>query len=208
MKKILGLTVIAILAISLVGGGTWAYFSDTENSNANSIAAGTLDLKIDGGDAAVYTFQVTNKAPGDSGSGSNILSNAGNLSGELDIAFSAITNTGASGEGEFQDESGDLGGAAKIAAYVDVDQSGTWNTGDIGLKSDGTKYNWAAEVSLDYQTINSYGSKSYDAVETMAAATTDNIVILWQIPTSAGNEIQGDSVSFNVTFTLQQAAAD
>jgi len=30
----------------------------------------------------------------------------------------------------------------------------------------------------------------------------------WRVPTSAGNNIQGDSVSFNVTFTLEQAAAD
>ena len=30
MKKILGLTVAAILVMALVGGGTWAYFRDVE----------------------------------------------------------------------------------------------------------------------------------------------------------------------------------
>ena len=66
MKKIAGLTIAALLIIGLVGGGTYAYFSDTESSTGNTLTAGTLDLNIDGGDAAVTTFDVSNVAPGDS----------------------------------------------------------------------------------------------------------------------------------------------
>ena len=205
MKKILGLTVAALIVIALVGAGTWAYFSDTETSANNSLTAGTLDLNVDGGDAAVTTFSVTGKAPGDSGSGSTTLASAGNLSGELDVAFSAITNTGGT-SGEFGDSTGNLGGVAQIAVYIDVDSSGTWTSGDIGLKSNGTTYNHP--TALDYAVIDNYGSDSFDAVETMAASASDDFIILWQIPTSAGNNIQGDSVSFDVTFTLEQAAAD
>ena len=36
MKKILGLAVAALLVMGLVGGGTWAYFSDTETSTGNT----------------------------------------------------------------------------------------------------------------------------------------------------------------------------
>ncbi len=97
MKKILGLTIAALLVVVLVGGGTWAYFSDTESSASNSLVAGTMDLNIDGGDTAVTTFSVTSAAPGDSGNGSSTLANVGSMSGELDIGFSAITNTGGSG---------------------------------------------------------------------------------------------------------------
>ena len=46
MKKILGLTVAALLVIGLVGGGTWAYFSDTEESTGNVFSSGTLDLGL------------------------------------------------------------------------------------------------------------------------------------------------------------------
>ena len=36
----------AALGLSLIGGGTFAYFSDKEVSN-NTFAAGTLDLTLD-----------------------------------------------------------------------------------------------------------------------------------------------------------------
>ena len=207
MKKILGLAIAALIVITLVGAGTWAYFSDTESSANNSLTAGTLDLNVDGGDTAVTTFSVTGKAPGDSGNGSTTLASAGNLSGELDIAFSTITNTGGSG-GEFGDSVGNLGAVAQIAVYIDVDQSGTFNSGDIELNTTGANAYSPSNSTLDYATIDSYASVSYDAVETMAASASDDLIILWQIPTSAGNNIQGDSVSFDVTFTLEQAAAD
>ena len=206
MKKILGLTIAAFLVMALVGGGTWAYFSDPETSTDNSLTAGTLDLNINGGNTAVTTFSATNVAPGDSGSGSSVLANVGSLSGELDISFSAITNTPGAGGTEYEGGSGELGGEAEIAVYIDVDQSGDWSSGDIGLKSDSTTY--SHPTALNYATIDSYGSDSWDAVETMAAPASDNFTILWRVPTTAGNDIQGDSVSFDVTFILEQAEAD
>jgi len=206
MKKILGLTIAAFLVMALVGGGTWAYFSDPETSTDNSLTAGTLDLNINGGNTAVTTFSATNVAPGDSGSGSSVLANVGSLSGELDISFSVITNTPGAGGTEYEGGSGELGGEAEIAVYIDVDQSGDWSSGDIGLKSDSTTY--SHPTALNYATIDSYGNDSWDAVETMAAPASDNFTILWRVPTTAGNDIQGDSVSFDVTFILEQAEAD
>ncbi|WP_312503886.1 TasA family protein, partial [Bacillus luti] len=47
LKKKLGMSVAsAALGLSLIGGGTFAYFSDKEVSE-NTFAAGTLDLSID-----------------------------------------------------------------------------------------------------------------------------------------------------------------
>lgn len=47
IKKTLGLGVAsAALGLSLIGGGTFAYFSDTAQSTA-TFAAGTLDLNSD-----------------------------------------------------------------------------------------------------------------------------------------------------------------
>ncbi|RST73734.1 cell division protein FtsN [Siminovitchia acidinfaciens] len=71
IKKKLGMGVAsAALGIALVGGGTFAYFSDTETS-ANTFAAGTLDLtlnpqeiinvsKIKPGDSMLRTFKLKN----------------------------------------------------------------------------------------------------------------------------------------------------
>ncbi len=44
MKKILGLTIAALLVMALVGGGTWAYFSDTETTSDSILTAGIMDL--------------------------------------------------------------------------------------------------------------------------------------------------------------------
>ena len=208
MKKIVGLSVAALLIIGVIGGATFAYFSDTESSIDNTLTAGVLDLNIDGGNSAVTTLNVTAAEPGGSGSDSSILANVGSMAGELDIDTSAVTNTGAiSGTSEYADDTGNLGAVAEIAMYLDIDQLGTWNAGDVGLMSDGTTYSFP--TALDYDIVDNYAGESWDAViATMAASASDNIVVLWQVPTTAINNIQGDSVSFDITFTLEQPAVD
>lgn len=213
MNKIL----IVILLTLIVGAAaiktTRAYFSDTENSTGNIIAAGTLDLKIAGGDSAVTIFSLSNKAPGDSGSAKTTLNNSGSLGGELDITMGTVDDDACNPDGvnngtEYCDLAANLGGSAEMALYLDVDQSGGWTSGDVGLKSDGTKY--SHPTALDYAAINSYSGDSWNDVYSglMAVAVSDDFTVSWRIPSSVGNSIQGDDVSFNVTFTLEQAAAD
>jgi len=206
MKKILGLTIAALMVMVMVGGGTWAYFTDTETSANNSLSAGTMDLNIDGGNSAVNTFTASNVTPGESGVGSSTLANVGNLGGELDITISAITNTGGSGGTEFEDGVGNLGGEAVMAMYIDVDQSGDFNAGDIGLKADATVYSYPA--TLQYDTIDNYDSTIWDAAASMASTAQYDVTIDWEVPTSAGNNIQGDAISFGILFTLEQPEAD
>ena len=212
MKKILGLAISAFLIMGLVGGGTWAFFSDPESSTGNILTAGTLDLSLDGADAPVTTLDISNAAPGDSGSGSTVIKNDGNIDAELDIAFGSVTNTESSGSTEYEADGapGELGGQATFAFFIDVDESGTWNTDDIGLKSDVTTYVNAGATSLDYQTLDSYNSNNWDDVYSgnMTASAQDNFTIMYQVPTSATNAIQGDSVSVDITFTLEQQAVD
>jgi hypothetical protein len=160
-------------------------------------------------------FSVTDKVPGDSGSASADLANVGNTSGELDIAVSNYTSTESTGSTEYEYDEiggegvGELGGVLTIALFIDVDESGGWTTGDIGLKSDETSYTYSAgEADLQYAAVSAYDGDEWDAVLTMAAAATDDLVVLWDIPTSADNTIQGDSLSFDISFVLEQAAAD
>jgi len=206
MKKIIGLTISALLVIGIIGGGTFAYFSDTESSTNNILTAGTLDLNINGGNIAVTTLSVSDVAPGDSGSDNSTLANVGSLLGELDISTSTVLNTPGEGGTEYEGGSGELGANAELAMYIDVDQSTDWSDGDIGLKSDNTTYTFA--TPLEYAIIDNYASKSWNATENMSASAEDYFVMLWQVDTGVGNDIQGDSVSVNVTFVLEQTTAD
>lgn len=61
MRKKLGMGIMsATLGLSLIAGGTYAYFSDSEVSN-NTFAAGTLDLAIE----PTEIINVENLKPGD-----------------------------------------------------------------------------------------------------------------------------------------------
>jgi spore coat-associated protein N len=201
--------------MGLAGGGTWAYFSDTETSSNNTIAAGTLDMTIGGGNVNYNILSLTNKVPGESGQAYAALKNVGNITGELDIGKATsdkltVTNTQGTGGTEYeQSGSGELGAQAKIALWLDVNKNSAWDTGtDIGLKNDGTTYN---SGSLDYQTIDSYNNKYWGGTSGITNLGGNDDVyffISWQIPTTADNAIQGDSVTVGVTFILEQAAAD
>ena len=218
MKKIIiSLSIIAVVAVISIGITT-AYFTDTETSEDNTMAAGTMDLNIDGGNTAVQTMKVDlfDQAPGDSGIETAILKNVGSLSGLLDIKVETVTNYpctngnyGANdGTENCTSDAGTLGANAKMALYIDVDKSGTWNTGDIGLKPGDSPYPYDSNP-LVYYIIDSYSNVPWNNVYAglMGVDDEDDFVIDWEIPIGAGNEIQGDAVNFDVTFTLRQETA-
>ncbi len=209
MKKILGLTVAALMVMGLIGGGTWAYFTDPEQITGNLLSAGTLDLDLNGVDTGATLFNISNMAPGASGNGSATISNSGTLGGVLGIQFSTINNVQGTGGTEFeQTGSGELGAQAKIAVFIDVDSSSTWSSGDIGLQnSNDTRYFYPA--ALDYQTIDSYASDNWSDVYSgnMTSTASDKFYVLYDIPTTADNAIQGDSCGFAIYFILKQPGA-
>lgn len=284
MKKILGLAVAAMMVMAMVGAGTWAFFSDTETTTANILSAGTMDLQIGGG--GVIHGSVSDVAPGDGEptnpvSASVTLTKAGTVAGELDIDFdTSVTNVAGAGGTQYEGGSGELGAQLLIALYMDIDQSGTWNTGDITLKSDSTKSSFATtitgtadsgstttlvhstltqaddffngmileitsgtgsgqarlitdfvqssntvtvtdafSVALDNTSVYSITNLQWDAVDDFQSASWDDIYtgnmgavddffVLYRVPTSVGNDIQGDSVNFTIDFVLEQPAAD
>ncbi|MDC2864015.1 biofilm matrix protein CalY [Bacillus sp. BP-3] len=75
LKKKLGMGVAsAALGLSLIGGGTFAFFSDKEVSN-NTFAAGTLDLALN----PKTIVDIDNLKPGDSVKKEFLLQNKGSL---------------------------------------------------------------------------------------------------------------------------------
>ena len=218
-KFIIGISLL-VLAVAIIGSGVlYAYFSDTQTANSNTFTTGELLLQVGTAAPCAETISVANLKPGVTGNVANWqLQNMGNINGKLDIAFSAITNlenTNNRAEVAALDSStpaGELGAFLRMAFWMDVDSSGTWNTNDYYLKSDATKVSFqtgdAALPAAAYDILNNYGS---DSLTNLQSAITPgpfgHFMVNYDLPTTADNTIQTDSCSFTVTFTLKQNEA-
>jgi len=216
MKKILGLTVSAMMVMGLVGGGTWAFFSDTETSTGNVLQAGTLDLNLNGGDSDIKIIDtsVSNIYPGISSSNYTTLLNAGSIAGELDIAFSGYSDDSTSTT-EYGDGTDNISNNNDVdfSVWIDVDENGSWGAGDIDLEADGSAVRYEDDNTLDAGNISPYLTQSWDDVFNGTANFTNGTSARFYMSYSVnganvGNEIQEDSISWDITFTLEQDAAD
>ncbi len=208
MKKISILVMLATVLASIVTGGTWAWLSDSEASADNSLTAyiGTFDLTIDGGSETVTTFAESGVKPGDSGHGNSRLANEGSITGVISILCSEILNSGGSGGTEFEDNQGNLGSEAEIAIYLDRNRNGSFDAGDLGLRADGGTYPYPHTYPTEFQyaAINDWGSRNWDNLFVMNPGDDFDFIARWRVPTATGNNIEGDSVRFDVHFILNQ----
>jgi len=95
MKKKLAIIlpiVVVVLSFMVWGAtATGAWFTDQVSSNANTVTAGELDLKIDGGDTLV-PFVIEKFQPGETkGSPTYTLKNVGNVPGVLSFKVANVT---------------------------------------------------------------------------------------------------------------------
>ncbi|MCK4369036.1 MAG: SipW-dependent-type signal peptide-containing protein [Dehalococcoidales bacterium] len=204
MKRILMSLMTVALVSALIGGGVFAYFSDVETSTGNTFTAGTLDLNLDGGNTNVVKFTVSDVKPGDSGGGSWTVANVGSIAGYLDLESISVSEAiGTTTDPEEADEPTgvdtiQLGTYLMVHLFVDTNNNGSWDAGEADIF--GTD---AAPAAIN--TI----AASY-ALDLSLAATggTNYITLVWSVGTGTDNRIQGDSVTLDITFELQQRAAD
>jgi predicted ribosomally synthesized peptide with SipW-like signal peptide len=221
MKKIIVLTLSALLVMAIAGNITWAYFSDSEASQNNTITAGTLDLWVGAEDPCTESMDTGPQLkPGDSGNAANwTATNTGSISGTLMIAVGSITNNentrtepeAAAGDITTGSTEGELGDFVDIAIWLDMNRSDGWDSGDMYLKSDGTVVNWASGSSVPpeaYDAINSYAGvdwESTDGMPTISGSGDLDFMVEYDFPTDANDDrAQGDSCVFDITFTLEQ----
>jgi len=195
MKKILGLTVAAFLVIGLVGGGTWAYFSDTEESTGNVFSAGTLDLGLanSGGSnptgSTTATFAASALEPGSTaGSGILYVNNAGNMDmSSVELSFS-------------------LTGYTENTPTTVDDYNGTADTDDL------SKMIIATIVEWDGHSVSALEGLSIDEIIALGATDLGGLVagdeieleIEWTFDPTATNGCQGDSLDLTVTLVGSQ----
>lgn len=214
-KILFGIMLISVVAL-FIGGGTYAYFSDTEIAEDNTFTAGSLNLKVGDADPCTESISFLNLAPGDSGSTSWLIQNVGSVDGNFSISISAITsneNTRYEMEidaGDLSDGEGELEDHLKVAIWMDKDTSGTWNIGDYYLEDDGSTEVYASDPlpAVAYNIMDDYASVSWTDVQTdLVNGDIGALNIQYDLPDSADiNEVQSDSCVFNMTFTLEQSS--
>jgi predicted ribosomally synthesized peptide with SipW-like signal peptide len=222
-KKILVSVMVIAVACALVGGGIYAYFSDTETSEGSTFTAGTLNLVPStsgtgpggkytvtaGGDGVNGKVVFTTLAPEDSGSITWELENDGDLDGTLTMASDVIFDENGSNEPEDAVANNNGGGDGDLDEYMGVrlERDGTYILGDASHYVPFSDL----EVVLDAES------------ESLAASDTLTYVLEWEIASDvmgAGadgefgtaddvdeddNIIQSDKATLDITFTLTQA---
>ncbi len=223
MKKILLSFMTIGLVLALVGGGTWAYFSDTETSTGNSFTAGTLNLvPSTNGTASVGKYTVTaggdgingnvifvRLAPGDSGSITWTLTNNGNLDGTLTMTSTMTFAENGSNEPETAVVGNNGGSNGDFDEYVGV-RLKRGATYILGNASNYVSFS-DLQVALNVES------------QALAASDTLTYVLEWQIASDvkgAGadglfgtgddiqvddNIIQSDTATVDIAFTLTQS---
>ena len=224
MSKILGLVLAAMLVMALVGGATFAAFSDTETSTSNTMSVGTLDLRtapdIGGtyGNGGTVTFTASGLKPDDAviTTGHLALKNTGSLNASiLKVATGAVSaSLTAAGSAV---ATGDLPGGdptaaylsanTRIALFVDMDDSGTWSATDIGLKvvtGTATVYTNGGSDTLVYDTFDNMDGLTWTTGTTLNAGIEKVVYAKAYLPTAADNRAQGTQLSIDLTFEIDQ----
>ncbi|KUP05408.1 cell division protein FtsN [Bacillus coahuilensis m2-6] len=202
IKQKLGLGVAsAALGLSLVGGGTYAYFNDVETTN-NTFAAGTLDLAVN----PTTIIDVSNLKPGDAMYREFELQNNGSLGiSSVDIT----TNYTVYSEGANSDDMG----KHIMVHFLENEDKTAW------LRGTGVQYNDVISSTTLYDLQN----MTPDAVESIVswwawfgedsglpAQTSDDMNVLFEFVDNGKdqNEFQGDSLNLKWTFTANQEAGE
>ncbi|WP_415382389.1 TasA family protein [Halosimplex sp. TS25] len=185
-RQVLGAAVAVGLGGTAAGAGTMAAFSDTESSSDNAVQAGTLDLTLDGENQTVTFLNQTDVTPGEQGSATVSLGNAGTIPGvpEIEVAGVSSTENGFYGKENGQDGSpndGELDEYLEIRASLDGTEIVGWTGADLLAEG-----------------------QTYTASSTIQGGDSIPFTVEWRLPNDTSNMAQSDGFSFDLTFRLIQ----
>jgi predicted ribosomally synthesized peptide with SipW-like signal peptide len=196
MKRIiLSLAVIAVVAVVAVGA-TRAYFSDTVVASGNTFTSGTLSLKVDNDPSGdVYNWvgsfstplnPFNSIKPGDKGEQIVDIKKVGSVDGNATIKFDVTSPWNA------------LPDNLNFVVTYDANHDGTF------------------ETPVASGPLTAWNHNTYILGPITSSETTDgtsghtytgkiaSVKIVWSVPTTAGNNIQGQSIILDTTFGLNQ----
>lgn len=206
---------LSAFIIAVVGGGGYAasqaLFTDTETGTDSSFTVGTLDMDIDGnnGDSAAFdNFEVTNIGADGTVSGGKTwtINNTGSLPGNLTLALASLVNAenGCNEPEALSDTTcanpgpteGELGAAMTVTVLLDDDGAAGPNAATTVVSSD---------LATANQGVYATDWNTNAGVVTIPAGGSVDVTMNWATtPADYGNEIQSDSLGFDVNFVLEQ----
>lgn len=181
------------LAVSMIGGGTYAYFNDVE-TNVSNFAAGTLDINVAGNDAANAIIDVTNIKPGDTMLRTFKLNNTGSL----DVSKVLLTSSYTVNDTNLNNAGADLGEFIKVKFLINNDKR-TEVIHETTLK---------ALSSTDVVDRDILGWILGGENDGLKARTSDTLTVQFEFVDNGAdqNVFQGDSLQLNWKFDAKQTA--
>lgn len=180
------------LAVTMIGGGTYAYFSDTEVNNS-VFAAGTLDINVKGNDAANAIINVDKIKPGDTMTRNFKLNNTGSLDVSKVLLTSKYTVTDVKGD----NAGADFGEHIKVQFLVNGDK------GNTVIKNTTLKALTKADVTERDLLAWIFGGKENSGLK---AGSSDELQVKFEFVENNAdqNMFQGDSLQLEWTFDAKQ----
>lgn len=191
------LPIFAILFVTTLSvANTYAYFTAQRTASTNTFATGTLDLDISSGDSVNASLVVENLGISSNiqGNKSWTVKNSGSLPGRLLIKMQNVLNkeNGCNDQEKFAEESCETDDIGELGNVVDM------RFIVAGSEAISSKIN-ALEVEKFTEKWNALSPIILQAGE------TKNIDVYWEAKgENYGNEIQSDSLNFDLNFGLVQ----
>lgn len=187
---------LVLLALVLVGGGIGTFVFGGQPDEAPGIQTpgpaqnetGNVSLSTVTG---TRMLRATDIAPGDGGASRIELRNTGDREGELVFGNLSVrgAENGITGPEAAVD---DTAGQGELADNLEVRLSGEYRTGDTVTVFGTDSFVRLSTVDSRNRTIGPLGPEE-----------VVTIVLEWRLPAETGNEVQGDSVVFDVLFGLR-----
>ena len=218
-KQILSSLLIIGLVGLVVGGGTYAYFSDIESAEDNTLQAGTIDISIDGGNPWNATYEFLDMKPCERTEYINVtIRNVGTnpakifkmvdvvdwgpglerfTDPETELMYSSEPEWEAEMEGRIDDIHNVTDYSLEVKIYANESEFDAGNVSDSWIvheQEDGTLVSDIADTWMFFGEL---------APGAVMVINQD-----YHIIAEAGNEYQGDEFSFDVMFMALQLNDD
>jgi predicted ribosomally synthesized peptide with SipW-like signal peptide len=220
IKRVLGLTLAAMLVIGLAATGTWAYLSDSQKSSGNVFTSGKLDLVplttgSYSGSASLYHVTaggngVNGKvvfdsiAPGQNGSFEWVLRDNGSLPGTLTISYSNTFND--SGVSALKTLAIAHGATGDLAQYLMVTLQRGTGANQAAAEAAMTYILGSAGSPVALSNLAAVLNAQSQALAASGGANTVVYKLSWSLSNTDPNVnvVQADTAQLNLTFTLSQ----